>query len=78
MGDIGLEPTSEESPQPLVKTYTYNNSPNDTKREMVHNMVHQTHCQPELQQIIDRRDELPEHIRQTIKMLVDAAGEKAD
>ena len=45
---------------------------------MVHNKVHQTHCQPALQEIIDRWDTLPEHVRQTIQMLIDTAGEKAD
>ena len=35
-------------------------------------------CPTELQEIINCWDELPEHVRQTIQMLVDAAGEKAD
>ncbi|MEN8126208.1 MAG: hypothetical protein ABFR90_00215 [Planctomycetota bacterium] len=40
---------------------------------MVHNKVHQTHCQPALQQIINHWDDLPEHVRQTIQMLVESA-----
>lgn len=32
---------------------------------------------PELQEIINRWDNLPEHIRQTIQMLVETAGENA-
>jgi len=32
----------------------------------------------ELQELIDHWDELPEHVRQTIQMLVDTAGKNAD
>ena len=45
---------------------------------MVHNQVHNTEFSPELQQIIDRWDDLPEHVRQTIKMLIDTAGGDSD
>jgi hypothetical protein len=32
---------------------------------------------PELQELINRWDDLPEHVRQTIQMLVDTAGGKS-
>jgi hypothetical protein len=32
----------------------------------------------ELQGIIDHWEELPEHVRQTIKMLVESAGKKSN
>ena len=44
------------------------------KNAMVHNQVHDSHFTKDLQQIINRWDELPEHVRQTIRMLVDKAG----
>jgi hypothetical protein len=46
---------------------------NKPKSKMVHNQVHVSHFPKELQQIINRWDELPEHVRQTIKMLVESA-----
>jgi hypothetical protein len=44
---------------------------------MVHNQVHDAHFAKELQQIINRWDDLPEHVKQTIKMLVETAGKKS-
>ena len=48
------------------------------KNAMVHNQVHDAHFAKDLQQIIEQWDDLPEHIRQTIKILIDTAGKKAD
>ena len=48
------------------------------KNAMVHNQVHDSHFAKDLQQIINQWDELPEHVRQTIRMLVDTAGKKVD
>jgi hypothetical protein len=48
------------------------------ENSMVHNQVHDAHFAKDLQQIIERWDDLPEHIRQTIKILIDTAGKKAD
>jgi len=44
------------------------------KSGMVHNQVHNSHFAKDLQQIINHWDDLPEHVRQTIRMLVDKAG----
>jgi hypothetical protein len=42
------------------------------KSEEVHNPVHNPEISPELQQIITAWPELPEHIKQTIKTLVES------
>ena len=63
-----------EKPQVAKSKDVTQSSPNP----MVHNTVHQAHCQPELQELINRWDDLPEHVRQTIKMLIDTAGKSAD
>jgi hypothetical protein len=46
---------------------------NKPKSGMVHNQVHDSNFAKDLQQIINQWDQLPEHVRLTIHMLVESA-----
>ena len=70
MGRAGPELNSQKSPQPL-KNKEVKDTPCPTPMpETVHDPVHHSVFCPELQQIIDHWDSLPEHIKAAIKALV--------
>jgi len=66
MGDTGLEPKSKESSQTPVNTKDKALTDNSERECRVRNRVQISTLPPELQQIIDRWDGLPEHIKQLI------------
>jgi hypothetical protein len=43
------------------------------QKQEVQNTVHHKQFTPDLQEIIDRWEKLPEHLKETIRMLVEAA-----
>ena len=64
----GLEPENvTNTPQS-----TYEN----TKKEKVQNGVHFSHFSPDLQEIINRWDGLPEHIKKAIKALIETHNQE--
>ena len=70
MGDTGLELNSQKSSQPLENKDVKDAPCPTPKHKTVHNTVHKPEICPELQQIIDHRDSLPEHIKAAIKALI--------
>ena len=70
MGDTGLE-HFPENPSQVTNNKELSNAPPETlKQARVQNPVHDTVFCPELQQIIDHWDSLPEHIKAAIKALI--------
>ena len=69
MGRAGVEQIPKNIPQPLAYKEVKQNSPKDPVTQRVHDRVHKEFT-PELQQIVEQWDTLPEYIKAAMTALL--------
>ena len=76
MGDIGLEPFSENSSQATDNKEVKDTPCSTPTPEKVQNQVQILQKHPELKQLIKVWPELPEHIKAAIKALIESHNKR--
>lgn len=73
----GSEDGQTESAQVSDNKKTYDDSGKSSQKQAVQDSVQVEKVGADLQKIIEKWDALPEHVRQTIKMLVESSTQNA-